>query len=409
MAFLPVLAVFGTAAVSLLPNCGTTAFGTQDAARLPVKLPADWQSQSPVSASQVAAGWIALFDGQSLFGWRHTSSANWRVEDGAIVVDEGPPGLLRTASQFDDFELLMRFDCHAETDVSVLLRTSPQPGFHDAIAVRLAGPDQPGRTGELTGRQASRGVRWQDGGTQEMRVTVRRQTVQVQWNGAVVNQWESAVPPVRRGYIGLQYQRGRVRFRRILLRPLFDEESFAEASLSAWRAAGSDSFEVSREGPREFVLRGGPGYLESRRSFANFVLQLQCQISRGGNSGVFYRCIPGENTNGYESQIDNSRQAADATKPANGGTGGIFRRRDARRIVAEDESWFAKTIVAEGPHVAVWVNGYQVTDWTDQRRPDVNPRRGLRMQAGTLMLQGHDPETTVGFRDIRVRELQPRR
>ena len=32
----------------------------------------------------------------------------------------------------------------------------------------------------------------------------------------------------------------------------------------------------------------------------------------------------------------------------------------------------AHFIVADGPHFSVWVNGYQVTDWTDDRKPDKN-------------------------------------
>ena len=82
--------------------------------------------------------------------------------------------------------------------------------------------------------------------------------------------------------------------------------------------------------------------------------------------------------------------------------------RDARRVVSDDETWFSQTLVAEGPHVSVWVNGYQVTDWTDTRKPDPNPRKGLRTEAGTLMIQGHDPTTDISFRNIQVQELTPR-
>ena len=55
--------------------------------------------------------------------------------------------------------------------------------------------------------------------------------------------------------------------------------------------------------------------------------------------------------------------------------------------MADDLKWFYKTIVADGPHVAVWVNGYQVTDWTDTRPADPNPRKGLRARAR----HDHDP------------------
>ena len=77
-------------------------------------------------------------------------------------------------------------------------------------------------------------------------------------------------------------------------------------------------------------------------------------------------------------------------------------------MVSEDKQWLTKTLIAEGAHISVWVNGYQVTDWTDKRQPDENPRRGLRLEAGTIILQGHDPTTDVSFRDFQIQELPAR-
>ena len=66
------------------------------------------------------------------------------------------------------------------------------------------------------------------------------------------------------------------------------------------------------------------------------------------------------------------------------------------------------TLIAVGPRFSAWVNGLQVTDWRDDRKEDLNPRRGLRLQPGTLMLQGHDPMSLVQFRGISAVELKPR-
>ena len=108
--------------------------------------------------------------------------------------------------------------------------------------------------------------------------------------------------------------------------------------------------------------------------------------------------------NGYESQIHNGTIGGDRTKPMDCGTGGIFRRQNARLVVANDLAWFHKTIIADGPHMAVWVNGYQVSDWIDDRQPHANPRNGRRTAAGTLQIQGHDPTTNLSFRDFRIAE-----
>ena len=60
------------------------------------------------------------------------------------------------------------------------------------------------------------------------------------------------------------------------------------------------------------------------------------------------------------------------------------------------------TVIAVGQNLATWINGYQVTDWTDSRKPDPNPRRGKREAPGTLQLQAHDPHTYVEFRNIQI-------
>jgi hypothetical protein len=52
------------------------------------------------------------------------------------------------------------------------------------------------------------------------------------------------------------------------------------------------------------------------------------------------------------------------------------------------------------------VNGYQVTDWTDTRPENENPRNGLRVGPGHLSIQGHDPTTDLSFRNLRVAELK---
>jgi len=65
------------------------------------------------------------------------------------------------------------------------------------------------------------------------------------------------------------------------------------------------------------------------------------------------------------------------------------------------------TLVATGPHIAAWVNGEQVTDWSDPRKPNENPREGLRTKPGRLSLQGHDPTTNLRFRGLKAGEYPP--
>jgi enamine deaminase RidA (YjgF/YER057c/UK114 family) len=190
------------------------------------------------------------------------------------------------------------------------------------------------------------------------------------------------------------------------LRPLFNGHD-----MGGWKT-------IERTGPidgpsrfwrvEEGVLRavGGPGAIEyDRGMFGDFVLQIDVR-SRAvhSNGGVFLRSVPGQFMNGYEAQLHNKCLEDDPSKPSRYCTGGLDDRQDARRLVSRDFEPFRMTVIATGPHIATWVNGLQVTDWTDDRAPHDNPRQGQRLTAGTLQLQAHDPATDYEVRQVLVAE-----
>jgi hypothetical protein len=89
------------------------------------------------------------------------------------------------------------------------------------------------------------------------------------------------------------------------------------------------------------------------------------------------------------------------------GTGAIYRRVPARKEMAKDGEWFGMTIVAHGNHLATWVNGVQVVDWTDNRPKSDNARTGCKLEAGHISIQGHDPTTDLSFKNFRIAEFAP--
>ena len=362
-----------------------------------------------LSKSEVNDGWIALFDGETFFGWRPQKAANFRVVDRAIVVDSGEQCLLCTTTQFSDYVLKVEFQCDEKTNSGIFLRTSPKPRnvTKECFELNIAPPDNPFPTGSLVGRKKYADHK-PDGMWHQYEVIMNGNHVTVILDGNTVLEYEDP-EATGRGFIGLQHNSGRVAFRNVKLKPLATKPLFNGKDLSGWKTYPdmASEFTVTPEGC--LSMKNGKGQLETSGSYGNFVLQLEA-ISHGVhlNSGVFFRCIPGEEMNGYESQIHSGFDGGDRSKPLDAGTGGIFRRVNARHVASSDFEWFAKTIVADGPHIATWVNGYMVTDWVDTRKPDKNPRRGYRAEAGTIMLQGHDPTTEFSFRDIRIANMRPR-
>ena len=392
----------------LLALGSKTALGTPPAEQIPPDQPVGKANR--ILPARIADGWISLFDGESLYGWRAQTKVDWQVIAGTIKATAGKSGLLRTTSQFSNYELSVDFKGTAETNSGIFLRTSPKPksAAKDCYEINIAPETNEFPTGGVVARAPIAKPVKSDDQWHTMRMSLKGNKGEVFLDGQQVNTFAAA--DLGRGYIGLQFRTGDIQFRNIFLKPLNLQPLLADKTLDNWILdnARETKFTVNDENILE--MKSGPGQLESKQEFADFILSAKIKTNAEGlNSGIFFRCIPGEKMNGYESQIQNQMVDDDPTKPFDCGTGGIFRRQNARRIVAQDKHWFHKTIVASGSHISVWVNGYQVTDWTDKRKPDDNPRRGLRLSAGTIMLQGHDPTTDVLFGEISAAELLPRR
>jgi len=363
-----------------------------------------------LTAKEIADGWLLLFDGESLFGWHDECNADWRIDDGAIVVTEGEVGLLRTTTQFDNYVLKVDFRSATGTNSGIFLRTSPSPQnpADDCYELNIADSDNAFPTCSLVARQKAEGD-FDSDDWQSFEVTMNGSRVAIKLDGKRVLDYTDP-KPLGRGFIGLQHNSGKVEFRNIKLKPLGLASIFNRKDLAGWKnyPEMESKFTVTENG--DLNVKNGRGQLETEGTYGDFILQLECKThAEQLNSGIFFRCIPGDVMMGYESQIHNGFENGDRTKPVDCGTGGIFRRADARRVVPNDLTWFSKTIIAEGPHVSVWVNGFQVTDWTDTRKRHENPRKGLRLEPGTIMIQGHDPTTDISFRNLHIREMAKRR
>ena len=351
-----------------------------------------------------------MFDGSTLFGWQASSDANWQVVDGAITVSEGTKGLLCTTTSFSNYVLSLEFRSAAGTNSGIFLQTplSPKDPANDCYELNIADADNPFPTGSLVKRHKTAG-NFDSTGWQRYEVTVLVDTITVVLDGQQILEYRDP-QPLRRGRIGLQLNEGQVAFRDIKLKPLKLDPLFNSKDLQGWKTYPdmASKFTVTDEG--WLNVQDGRGQLETERMLGDFVLQLECMThAKNLNSGIFFRCIPGDVMMGYECQIHNGMKDQDPLKPEDCGTGGFFRRQDARRVVAKDLQWFHQTLIVDGPHMAAWVNGYQVSDWTDERPAHENPRKGLRLEAGTIMIQGHDPTTNISFRNLMATELPKRR
>jgi len=348
-------------------------------------------------------GWIRLFDGQSLLGWKATSDVDWKVQNDHIVATKGEPGFLLTEVRFSDYEIELEFQADEKTNSGLFLRTSNdvKDPAKDCYEINIAPTDNPFPTGSIVGRAkvseqvtAPESDQWHS-----LHALVDQDHVQVWVNGQQAADYKDTTG-LTAGKIGLQFREGAIRFRNIRLRPI-GYSVLPKAEKSDWNEPAG-AIEAAFTDNGTIKLKGGRGHIELLQPHANLCLQATAlTLTENVNSGIFFRCIPGEDMNGYECQIhhgfkEDRRRAVDA------GSGSIFRRQNAKAVLSDEGKPVHITIVADGPTMATWVEGVPVVTWTDTRAPNDNPRKGLRTEAGTIMLQGHDPGSEVEFTALSI-------
>lgn len=356
-------------------------------------LAADPPKPNTLTQQEIADGWLLLFDGESTLGW--AADGDVLVKDGELLFSsKTKPGKISRHPL--PLPLEIQFDYQSESPFMIEFGPVENPaGF--------------GRGGDANTWLTRRVRYYREGkdivyscldGKDGMATEVGNETRSPAPAGSAdraVRFYSSENTPARARNIKFRTQPG--------------DELFNGKNLAGWTVNAADpkrkasKFEVTDKG--ELHVTNGPGDLRTEKAFADFVLQFECKTNGDGlNSGVFFRCVPDEYQNGYEVQIQNAFKDGDRTKPADFGTGAIYRRVPARKVIPNDKEWFTVTVMARGSHIATWVNGVPVVDWTDDRKPDPNPRKGLRTAAGHISIQGHDPTTDILFRNIRITELK---
>ena len=338
--------------------------------------PAPAADPVPLTPKQLADGWVKLFDGESTIGWPKGAT----VEDGKLV-----------------------FTAPADAALSV-----PLPATHTGEyevdytfrRVNLAAKGSP----------SIRGFSRRDGGPSVATSESSSQVpAQLEFHRNGTRTFE-----LPKGDITANLNvpaGGRISIAKFLFRPVGTTPIFDGKTLDGWKLYAGDpkrersKFDVTAEG--ELRVTDGPGDLQTTAKYADFLLSFDCKTrGKNLNSGVFFRCLPGEYQAGYEAQVHNGFAGDDRTKPTDFGTGAIYRRVPARKVISNDNEWFTMTVLAVGPTIRTWVNGEPVVSWTDDRPRDDNARKGLRTAAGHLSIQGHDPTTDILFRNLRVLDIK---
>lgn len=182
---------------------------------------------------------------------------------------------------------------------------------------------------------------------------------------------------------------------------------FDGKSLDGWKTAqespGTFSIRdgaIVAEGPRCHLFYVGP---VEKADFRDFELKVEVKTEPGSNGGVYFHTRWQKDNwpdKGFEVQVNNSYRA-DPRKTAS-----LYRMKDIEEQLAKDGQWFTLHVTVWGKHVNVSVDGKDVLEWVEPSPADPpSSMQGRVLDHGTFALQGHDPGSTVHYRNIRVKPL----
>jgi Domain of Unknown Function (DUF1080) len=182
---------------------------------------------------------------------------------------------------------------------------------------------------------------------------------------------------------------------------------FNGKDLTGWKVNENvDTFSVKdgaivAHGPRSHCFYVGNFH---DHTFKDFELKVDVMTLPGANGGVYIQTEyqdQGFPLKGFEVQVNNS-YIRDPRK-----TGSLYQVKDNGADVAKDNQWFTEYIIAKGDTITIKVDEKLVAEWTQPA--DWAGTKGFpdrRIGPGTIALQGHDPGSTVYYKNIRIKLLK---
>ncbi|SHF86447.1 protein of unknown function [Fodinibius roseus] len=187
---------------------------------------------------------------------------------------------------------------------------------------------------------------------------------------------------------------------------------FDGRTLNNWQASENpETFSVEDglikvDGPRAHLFYNGPvndsiGYTtwDNGNDFKNFEFMADVKTTEGSNSGIYFHTEYQEEgwpEKGYEVQVNNTHD--DPRKTAS-----LYAIKDVMNDApARDGEWFTMYIKVEDRDITIKVDGETMIEYTEPEEVD---REGRVLDSGTFALQGHDPESVVYYKNIKVKPI----
>jgi len=422
-----------------------------------VLLAATTQAQTPTTPP----GFIALFNGKDLTGWRggdtfdhrkyldmpadkraaqdaawtDDMTKHWSVQNGEFVND-GHGKYATTEKDYGDFEFLIEYKTVPKADSGIYLRGVPQVQIWDSTEKEKFSIGADKGSGGLWNNSA--GAPGKDplvladkpfGEWNKFRIVMVGARVSVWLNDTLVvdhanmeNFYDRKKPVPAKGPIELQTHGGEIRWRNIFLREIGSEEAnrilaskggdgfqpiFTGSDLKNW-AGPVENYEI-RDGA--VVCKAGKGgTIYFNEEYADFSARLEFQLPPGGNNGLAIR-FPGKGDPAYvgmcELQVLDNEDPKYAKLDARQYHGSAYGMAAAQRgYLRPTGEWNFQEVTVSGSKIKVELNGSIILDTDLSTAKDFmanSPHPGKDRTSGYFGFAGHnDP---VAFRKVSIKKL----
>src|SRR5262245_19994993 len=142
-------------------------------------------------------------------------------------------------------------------------------------------------------------------------------------------------------------------------------------------------------------------YVGDEKPFKNFHLKVEVMTEPNSNGGIYFHTkyqAQGWPKGGFECQVNNTQ--GDWIK-----TGSLYGLACTGLTMAQDKKWWTQEILVEGNRVTVLVDGKKVVQYVEPAGAQAGKDFERKLGEGTFVLQGHDPGSTIRYRNILVKRL----
>jgi Domain of Unknown Function (DUF1080)/FHA domain len=375
-------------------------------------------AQNKLSATEVSAGWLNLFDGNSGFGW--DSSNGWTMQDQMLTSSMSDDRHIVTALPYADFALTFEYRLNATPSGAAVRLRAPHASDPADSGYRIP-------LGDNNSEWPAGSIVLRSKNSHPLPALNAWHTVAIEANGAHIvvridgqQTAETTDDTAKAGYLHFESTRGsRLDLRNIYLKPLNVNLIFNGTDLSGWKSVpfapktgngvghslakmfggGNAKPHTANWSVRSGVIHGetGPGALESNNSYDDFVLQVsggadvEDRKKKDAFPAIYLRNDAGSTTTGYPLGIGSK-------------SGQIEKLAQPRKAVATQPS-MAETVVAGGHVLGIYLNGVLETLYTDTRPEGPTTKVGAKIKAGTISIDMPDDIKAIDVRNVAVESM----